>query len=362
MKKTIFKIIRTLLLLIVILISAFILFILYLTVREYKPSEREAITINSAASSEDACILPGDELTVVTWNTGCGTLGDNADFFMDYGNMVYTADRARVNENLSGISSNLREIGADIIMLQETDIDSSRSYHTDETAYYSSVFPSYDTTFAYNYKVDYVPYPIPPIGKVESGLMTLSGFHVSSAERIQLPCPFKWPVRVANLKRCLLINRIPVEGSDKELVIINLHLEAFDDGEGKIAQTKMLADILEKELEAGNYIIAGGDFNQTFSGTDASAYPEYPGKWHCGLIDESAFNGSLSFCQDPSSPTCRALDMPYATAEDKEHFQFYVIDGFIVSDNIEVLSVETRDLQFKDTDHNPVVMKVVIKE
>nr|MCR5440619.1 endonuclease [Lachnospiraceae bacterium] len=91
-------------------------------------------------------------------------------------------------------------------------------------------------------------------------------------------------------------------------------------------------------------------------------YPEYPGKWHCGLIDEDAFDPSLLFLQDPSAPTCRSLDKPYATAADKDHFQFYVIDGFIVSDNLEMISCETMDMQFRDSDHNPVVIKVIIRE
>ena len=34
--------------------------------------------------------------------------------------------------------------------------------------------------------------------------------------------------------------RVPIEGTDRELVLVNLHLEAYDDGEGKIAQTRQL--------------------------------------------------------------------------------------------------------------------------
>jgi endonuclease/exonuclease/phosphatase family metal-dependent hydrolase len=60
----------------------------------------------------------------------------------------------------------------------------------------------------------------------------------------------------------------------KYLVLVNLHLEAYDDGEGKKAQTEMLKQILQEEADQGNYVIAGGDFNQTFSGTDDSMYPE----------------------------------------------------------------------------------------
>lgn len=67
-----------------------------------------------------------------------------------------------------------------------------------------------------------------------------------------------------------MVDRLPLEGMDKELVIINLHLEAYDDGEGK---AEMMRGIMEEELAKGNYVIAGGDFNQTFSSTDSSRFP-----------------------------------------------------------------------------------------
>jgi len=34
-----------------------------------------------------------------------------------------------------------------------------------------------------------------------------------------------------------------------------------------------------------------------------------------------------------------------------------VIDGFIVSDNVEVVKCETVDTQYAYSDHNPVLMK-----
>lgn len=39
-----------------------------------------------------------------------------------------------------------------------------------------------------------------------------------------------------------------------------------------------------------------------------------------------------------------------------------MLDGFIVSPNIEVLSVETQSLGFRYSDHNPVVMEIGFKE
>ena len=350
---------KALLVIVAALVVVLIGLVIFVSVKEYKPGDREQLEVEKLASEKEV-ILPGDSLKIVTWNVGCGTLGDNADFFMDYGDMVYTADVQRVGENIAGIISSLSDIDADIMLLQETDISSSRSYRVNERNLISGAFSGYDNTFAYNFKVDYIPYPIPPIGKVESGLMTLSRYGIGSAERIQLPCPFKWPIRCVNLKRCLSVNRIPIEGTESQLVIVNLHLEAYDDGEGKLAQTKMLAEFLLNEVAAGNYVIAGGDFNQTFASTDASAYPEYEGRWHSGRLDEIYFGSDLKFYQDAASPTCRSLDQPFAGA-DPETFQYYVIDGFIVSKNIEVNSVETINNMFRYTDHNPVVLEVTLK-
>ena len=85
--------------------------------------------------------------------------------------------------------------------------------------------------------------------------------HILTASRKY--APDQW-IRspAANLKRCLLVSYVPLEGSDKQLVLVNLHLEAYDDGEGKAAQTEMLMDFLTGEYEKGNYIIAGEDVHE----------------------------------------------------------------------------------------------------
>ena len=160
-----------------------------------------------------------------------------------------------------------------------------------------------------------------------------------------------------NLKRCLLVNRLPVKDNGKELVLINLHLEAYDDGAGKAKQLKMLADIMQKEYEKGNYVIAGGDFNQTFSTVNYQKYPKM-NDWVCPVIDASEYP-DFSFIMDDTVPTCRSLYKPYYNS-DKSNHQYYMIDGFAVSRNITVNSLSTLDYGFKNTDHNPVSMSATL--
>ena len=330
--------------------------LLVLTLTEYKPKATEKVSIHGQATKE---IAPGDAITVMTWNIGYGALGDNADFFMDGGTKVKTATKNRVNSNMAGIVSEIKKVNPDVAFFQEADQNSDRSYRIDETKIITQKTTGYENTYATNYRVLFIPYPVPPIGKVSAGILTLSSYPQMTASRKQLPCPFSWPERLGNLKRCLMVNRVKVKGTDKELVFVNLHLEAYDSGAGKKAQTKMLRELLETEAEKGNYVIAGGDFNQTFSNVDKSAYPECKGTWHAGLLDASVFDDSLSLIMDNTVPSCRSLDKAYAGA-DKDSFQYYLIDGFIVSSNVTVQSVKNQDLSFKNSDHNPVVLKATL--
>ncbi|MBQ3481334.1 MAG: endonuclease [Oscillospiraceae bacterium] len=350
------KLLKILLLLVLVLVLALGGLVGWLSAAEYNPASIEAIGPLSDAASEK---LPqGAKLEILSWNIGYAGLGAGSDFVLDGGENMRAADKATVQKYLAGVSGTVGG-GYDLVLLQEVDTDSSRTYGIDEAA----ALASGDAAFALNYSCPYVPNPntyfIDPFGKVNSGLLTCSGYETVRAERRALPCPFTWPLRIVNLKRCLLVSYLPVEGSEKQLVLVNLHLEAYDDGEGKIAQTKQLMDFLEEEYEKGNYVIAGGDFNQVFPGA-LEAYPNtHPENWIPGVLEESSLPEGFSFAYDLSVPSCRLLNQPYDPG-DTVNTQHYVIDGLIVSPNVTVDAVETLDLGFADSDHNPVHLSVTL--
>ncbi|WP_242831991.1 endonuclease/exonuclease/phosphatase family protein [Butyrivibrio sp. VCD2006] len=356
--KTLKKILIGLLIVILVPLLAYGLFMLFLTVVEYKPADVEDVK-----PVQNEAVLPGTDnsYTIMTWNIGFGALDENDDFFMDGGKDVRSNTAAEVDENIAGIRETIEQISPDFAILQEVDRNSDRSHRRDEVELITSGFSDFSSTFAYNYKVFYIPYPIPPIGKVEGGLLSFSRYNIESASRIALPCPFSWPERLGNLRRCLLVSRIPVGDVGKELVIVNLHLEAYDSGEGKAAQTALLKNYLENEISKGNYVVAGGDFNQTFSNIDTSAYPVFEGNWQPGKINAEDFSSNFQICMSNNSPSCRSLATPYVGADDST-FQFYVIDGFLVSKNVEIEDLQTIDCKFKYADHNPVVLKFKIVE
>lgn len=343
-----------------LMVACVVFLLAVLTVTEYKPADVETVETFGSAQKQ---LYTGDTIDLLAWNIGFGALGDNADFFMDGGTMVKPSTKERVEENITAVTDFLAEEAADIVLLQEVDEKSTHSYYMDERTMIATGLKqaglSYENQLAYNFKTLFVPYPLPPIGREQSGIVTFSSYPSSEAQRVSLPCPFSYPVRLANLKRCLLVNRIPLADSERELVVINLHLEAYDDGEGKVAQTQLLVQLFEEELAKGNYVIAGGDFNQTFDTVDLAEYPMQSDKlWMPGVIDTGVFKG-IQCLMDDSLPSCRSLDRIY-DREDPS-FQYYVIDGYLVSDNLIVETVETVDLGFANSDHNPIRLRVQVE-
>lgn len=345
------KLLKIILWIVIAVVAIAALGIAWLSIEEFKPEDVETVEPQSDGAAET--LREGQELSVLSWNIGYAGLGEDSDFFMDGGEDVRSADKETVEKYLAGIAAYIDESGADIKLLQEVDSNSSRTYGIDE----AEVLRQGDSAYALNYSCPFVPYPLPPIGRVNSGLLTISAGKIESAERVALPCPFSWPVSTANLKRCLLVSYLPIEGSDKQLVVINLHLEAYDSGEGKTAQTKQLREFMQAEYEKGNYVVAGGDFNQSFPQT-LEAFPNTHGDiWTPGVLEDDSLPEGWSFAYDAGTASCRLLNQPY-DPEDTEDTQYYVIDGFIVSPNVEIQSVEGVDLGFENSDHNPVLLKL----
>ncbi|MGN0353927.1 MAG: endonuclease/exonuclease/phosphatase family protein [Muricoprocola sp.] len=334
--------------------------LLFVTLREYRPQPREELEISEGAAAMAAPSV-GDSITLISFNTGYGCQDKDHDSRADGGKMENKRAERYVKQNIAGIAEILKREDADICLLQEVDRDSKRSFYVNQEEYYKEQMPEYYSSYAYNYKCDFIPYPWPPTGKVRAGIMTMSKFPVSSSVRISLPCPFKWPQRTCQLKRCLMMQRIPLEGTDKEFVVINLHLEAYDNGKGKTAQTRVLYNVLMEEYLKGNYCIAGGDFNQSFENVDPMLYPlNITSHFIPGMLTLEGLDGEWTLANDPEVPTSRLLNEPFDP--ESANTQYYVIDGYILSPNIRVDEVETLDEGFVYTDHNPVKLKVTLLE
>ena len=304
----------------------------------------------------------GEPYRILSYNIGFGAYEADYGFFMDGGTESWAWSKERLDANLKSIAGFLQAQDPDLAIIQEVDIGSTRSYQFDERDYITAAFPAEDAwVFAQNYDSPFLMYPLrQPHGASKAGIMTFSDFPISAAERRELPIE-NGVTKLLDLDRCFSKSRIPA--GDSELVVYNLHLSAYT-SDGTIAndQLRLLADDMRAEYEKGNYCIAGGDFNKDLLG-DSSVYFGKADKEYTwaqpipeGLLDGYPVTLVAPLDETDPVPSCRNADGPYHEG------QFVLtIDGFLISDNIELVSADVIDTGFAWSDHNPVEMWFILK-
>lgn len=307
----------------------------------------------------------GVEYTAMTYNIGFGAYTPEYSFFMDGGEYSRAFSKESVIEATNGSLSLVKAYDPDILLLQEVDVDSDRSYHVNQTELFRNGMngtASYSDVFCMNFDSPYLFYPVTdPHGKSVSGLMTFTKFEITSSLRRSFPVADS-VMKLVDLDRCYSVTRVPVENG-RELVIFTIHMSAYGNSdEVRLGQKQMLKDDMEKEIGLGNYVICGGDFNHDLLAEEDTtevrgwAYP----------FPRSFVPEGMHFAVDALSSeelnsvvfSCRDADIPY----DPEKSYRILVDGFILSDNITQLDYYTVDNGFRYSDHNPVVLTFTINE
>ncbi len=327
-------------------------YILYVFLSYYRVDDNQSLEIGD---NTDKALSIDKTFTLTTYNIGFGAYSDDYSFFMDGGKYSRAFDEQAVRENTSGALNAIIKENPDFALFQEVDIDGTRSYHVNQLEMLSEQLVDFDLAFAQNYDSPYFFYPFnSPIGANKSGIATFSNFNIESALRRQLPIEDSFN-KLIDLDRCYSISRIPTENG-KYLVLYNVHLSAYT-SDGTIAneQLQMLSDDMSCEYEKGNYVIAAGDFNKDLLGDSSKYFERAEGEFNWAQpIDTSLLPDFITCVSGENIPTCRNADSAYRA--DGTDFVLSV-DGFLVSDNVEITLCETIDTAFKFSDHNPVKLE-----
>lgn len=343
-------------------------YVLYMQSRYYRI---EDFTESEIEDNRSETLETGREYTLMTYNVGFGAYSADYSFFMDTGEMkdgTATAGqyaRARSKEevltNIDGSIELMKQADCDFYFIQEVDEKATRSHQVNERERIREAFPGYAAVFVNNFHSPYLFYPFAePHGAVEAGMLNLSRYRIKESVRRQFPVSEAFIAKFTDLDRCFSVNRYEVDGG-KELVLIQLHMSAYDEG-GTIRaeQLALLNTVLEEEGEKGNYVIAGGDFNHALEGS-IETFPseqKLPG-WVFALTSEDLAEG---FCfvraqNAEETATCRGADIPY----EKGVNYVTIVDGFLVSERVEASAVNVEN-EFRYSDHNPVVLTFSLKE
>ncbi len=170
--------------------------------------------------------------------------------------------RSLFEDNLSLALENFKRIDADFLALQEIDYDSDRSYNVDQHEEIAGLGYPYSAK-SINWDKRYVPFPYYPFsmhfGKIISGQSVISKYPIIEQQRIELERnqgnPFYYDSFY--LDRLAQVTKVRVSGHN--LVIINVHLEAFDQ-ETRVRQLEKLRTLYGKYCKEVPTIMLG-DFN-----------------------------------------------------------------------------------------------------
>ncbi|MGD9977516.1 MAG: endonuclease/exonuclease/phosphatase family protein [Bacteroidales bacterium] len=325
------------------------LFLTYSTLTSFNPAPQQVVW-----HSDKPDTLPVNvTLRALSWNIGYAGLGDNMDFFYDDGKKVRDT-RERTTENINSIADFLgANKGRDFFLLQEVDYSSRRSYYIYQPEIISKAL-NYQSSVGFNYDVSFVPVPLKnPMGSVKSGVNTFSRPTPQVSTRYQYPGEFPWPSRIFNLRRCMLVNRYPT-GNGSTLVLINTHNSAFDDGALKEREMRFLKAFAMEEYLNGNYVVAGGDWNQSPPGFSLSTFGsnyQVP-FFRLTNIDENFMPKGWLWAYDATYPTNRYVNQPYTPGKSYTG----ILDFFLLSPNVKLVQCKTANLEFKNSDHNPVLL------
>jgi endonuclease/exonuclease/phosphatase family metal-dependent hydrolase len=350
--KIVKKILKAFLVLIILVIVGFMGIIIYAVISDYKPAEKVIIDSHGSPSVlNDSAVI-----SIMTWNIGYCGLDKAMDFFYDGGTKVFTP-RENCVQNLSAVLKFLKSNDTvDFIFLQEVDRKSKRSYRQDEFLAVKNNLINYSSDFATNYDVFFVPVPpASPMGKVLSGISILSKSLPSLSTRYAFPGEYGFPKQLFMLDRCFLVNRYPLK-SGKELIIINTHNEAFDTGDIRKAQMQYLKNFVLDEYGKGNYVIAGGDWNQC-PPDFKSEFKAFRLNTEQMVMSSDYLPSDWKWVYDGTNPSNRTVIEAYDPAKTTTT----VIDFFLLSPNVEKISVKCINLNFENSDHNPVIIKAQLQ-
>lgn len=336
------------------LILAFIGFVTYITITDYRPDDLEELEISGPEG--DVYVLQQDTFSLITWNIGYAGLGAEMDFFYEDGKQVRPTKKMS-RKYLNNIKSFIGEQDSvDFFLLQEIDVNARRSHHSNEVKEITELLENNHAVFAKNYHCQFIPIPLyEPMGYVKGGMLSFSQFPITQAQRYAYPLIADWPNKLFLLDRCFILTRFPL-ANGKDLVILNTHNSYFVTNKAlRDKELKILTDKMQLEYLKGNFVIAGGDWNAN----PPNIKPEGDFNGHVFFKSEVQMeNNSIpkgwKWAYDLSAPTNRQNYKSFVKGENPTT----IFDYFVLSPNIELLMSKNVDLNFQDSDHNPSYIKL----
>lgn len=256
------KILITILSIIAVLLLVVIAYVIYVFGSYHRIEDKQSLKVNSLNAGAGTTVSRNVEITpqeLIMWDLE-HTLRIIVFLRWD-GKYSRCFSKQSGIDAINGAAQLAKSENPDFMIFEEVDRDSTRSYHVSQENLINKKFDGYFQDFAVNYDSAYLFYPFnEPIGKSYSGISVYSKYEITSALRRSFPISTSFS-KILDLDRCYSVSRVNVDNG-KELVIYAVHMSAYGNSDAiRQGQTSMLFNDMKSEIDKGNYVICGGDFN-----------------------------------------------------------------------------------------------------
>lgn len=355
-------------LLIYIAVAFIVLLVILLSLVWATTHHPDTIQDEPVVNSSDApTVKAGQILKIMSWNVQY-MAGKNYIFWYDLNDGSGPDERpssADMADSLSAVATIIMDEDPDIILLQEVDDGAKRTDYVDQLSDLLTCLPKAYCCHAsaFYWKASFVPHPR-IMGSVGMKLSTISKYRINEARRHRLAALPKDPItRQFYLKRAVLETRLPLTDGN-QLVILNTHLESFDQGTSvRQRQVDQILSLLTQLSREELSWVIGGDFNlvpseSAYRRLAESEKRSYRPKTEISTIYQ-LYRGVPSLDQINGSDYKKWFthfsNKPSITKPDR------TIDYIFISNNIQLGRHYVRQKDtFQISDHFPVVAEVKI--
>ena len=219
------KVLKTIGVLLGFIVAIVLGYIIYLYASYHRIEDNKSLSVESHTETKQI-LTTGKQYSAITYNIGFGAYTPDFSFFMDGGKSSWAKSKKSVLKTVKNAGNLTKSYDPDFALIEEVDLNSTRSYHVNEYSILKTCLSSYNSVFAQNYDSAFLFYPFTqPHGSSKSGLALFSRYLVTDSLRRSFPVSTSFS-KFFDLDRCYSISRLPVD-NEKELVIFELHMSAY---------------------------------------------------------------------------------------------------------------------------------------
>jgi endonuclease/exonuclease/phosphatase family metal-dependent hydrolase len=183
--------------------------------------------------------------------------------------VVYS--EAEILANMAKIAQKIEELQPDIVLLQEVDIQSTRSAYVDQLRWLlENTYFNY-AVYGSQWEVAYIPSD--GLGRMNETNAILSRWPLDDAKRIQLALRNDQIAPEQYLyERCCMVEAKVIVPGFQDFYVVNIHASAFAQDDTRKKHLAAFKQELDKIAASERIFVAGGDLNSIPPGSDSTDF------------------------------------------------------------------------------------------